>query len=110
MKLIRSIALVTLLAWSSGAVAQAPITSPVSQFGRAMGDDYFLANYTQLVDYWKKLDRESDRLTLEEIGKTAEGRPVDCPRRGINRGVGHRLIGGDGPVETAIHIIGITRF
>ena len=34
-----------------------------------------LANYKQLTEYWKKLDAESDRMTLAEIGKTAEGRP-----------------------------------
>jgi hypothetical protein len=51
------------------------ITSPKEQFGFNIGDDYQLATYTQLTDYWKKLDQESDRMTLVEIGKTAEGRP-----------------------------------
>jgi hypothetical protein len=41
-----------------------------------VGDDYFLANYTQLLDYWNKVAKESDRIHLEEIGKTAEGRPI----------------------------------
>jgi hypothetical protein len=40
------------------------------------GDDYFLANYTQLLDYWNKVTKESDRIKLQEIGKTAEGRPI----------------------------------
>ena len=40
------------------------------------GDDYFLANYTQLLDYWNKVAKESDRIKLQEIGKTAEGRPI----------------------------------
>ena len=40
------------------------------------GDDYFLANYTQLLDYWTKVAKESDRIKLQEIGKTAEGRPI----------------------------------
>src|SRR5215831_15102661 len=40
------------------------------------GDDYFLANYTQLLEYWNKLAKESDRMKLVEIGKTAEGRPM----------------------------------
>ncbi|HEY8551169.1 MAG TPA: M14 metallopeptidase family protein, partial [Vicinamibacterales bacterium] len=51
------------------------ITTPKEQFGFNIGDDYQLANYQQLMEYWKKLDRESDRMTLEEIGRTAEGRP-----------------------------------
>jgi hypothetical protein len=51
------------------------ITTPKEQFGFNLGDDYQLANYKQLTEYWKKLDAESDRMTLTEIGKTAEGRP-----------------------------------
>src|SRR3954465_3407338 len=52
------------------------ITSPLAQFGHNIGDDYFLANYTQMVDYWHKLDRESDRMKLVRIGTTAENRPI----------------------------------
>jgi len=51
-----------------------PITSPEQQFGHAIGDDYFLATYTQLEEYWKRLDRESDRMQLVDIGRTEEGR------------------------------------
>src|SRR4029079_14828546 len=51
------------------------ITSPKQQFGFNIGDDYQLATYDQFVDYWRKLDKESDRMRVEEIGKTAEGRP-----------------------------------
>ena len=58
------------------AVGQSKITSPKEQFGFNMGDDYHLANYTQLVAYWKKLSQESDRMKLVEIGKTAEGRTM----------------------------------
>ncbi|MGH7679659.1 MAG: M14 family metallopeptidase, partial [Gemmatimonadaceae bacterium] len=50
------------------------ITSPKEEFGQNFGDDYFLANYRQISAYWQKLDRESDRMVLQEIGKTAEGR------------------------------------
>lgn len=50
------------------------ITSPKEEFGHSFGDDYFLANYQQISAYWKKLDRESDRMVLQDIGKTAEGR------------------------------------
>src|SRR6059036_2308110 len=51
------------------------LTSPKEQFGHDIGDDYFLVNYTQHVDYLRKLDKESDRMTVVEIGKTEEGRP-----------------------------------
>jgi hypothetical protein len=52
------------------------ITSPRTQFGHDIGDDYFLANYSQMIDYWRKLDRESARMKLVRIGTTAEGRPM----------------------------------
>jgi hypothetical protein len=54
--------------------AQTAVTTPQAEFGHNFGDDYFLATYRQLVAYWQKLDRESDRMTLQSIGKTAEGR------------------------------------
>jgi hypothetical protein len=63
-----------LLALAAGAAAQA-ITTPKQHFGFNIGDDYQVATYTQLVEYWKKLDRESDRMKVFDIGKTAEGRP-----------------------------------
>src|SRR4051812_43112798 len=51
------------------------VTSPKEQFGHDIGDDYFLVNYTQYVEYLRKMDKESDRMTVMEIGKTEEGRP-----------------------------------
>src|SRR5207244_7985487 len=50
------------------------ITTPKEQFGANIGDDYFLANYTQIEAYWKKLHAESERMSLVDIGKTEEGR------------------------------------
>ncbi len=54
--------------------AVARITTPKEEFGHNFGDDYFLANYQQISAYWKKLAKESNRIVLEDIGKTAEGR------------------------------------
>src|SRR3954469_2829286 len=59
----------------SPARAGSGITSPKAQFGFDIGADYQLATYRQLAEYWRRLDAESDRLTLVDIGKTAEGRP-----------------------------------
>ncbi len=63
-----------LLAMAVAAEAQT-VTTPKQHFGFNIGDDYQLATYTQFVDYWQKLDKESDRMKVVEIGKTAEGRP-----------------------------------
>jgi hypothetical protein len=58
------------------AAAQTRPTSPKEYFGFNIGDDYQLANYTQYEAYLKKLDQESDRLKVVEMGKSAEGRTM----------------------------------
>jgi hypothetical protein len=58
---------------------QGKITPPQFTVGGktyTAGDDYFLANYTQLQEYLAKVDQESDRIRVVDIGKTAEGRPM----------------------------------
>ncbi len=61
---------------ASSATIQARITTPREQFGFNPGDDYHLANYRQMVDYWIKLARESSRIKVVPIGKTEEGRTM----------------------------------
>ncbi|MGD0497461.1 MAG: M14 metallopeptidase family protein [Bryobacteraceae bacterium] len=51
------------------------VTTPKEALGFNIGDDYQVANYTQLEAYWKKLASESSRMKLVGIGQTAEGRP-----------------------------------
>jgi hypothetical protein len=73
--LLRLVCISALLSVALAATAaQTRITSPREQLGFDFGDDYQLANYTQIADYWRKLDAESDRLIVQEIGRTAEGR------------------------------------
>ncbi|MGV3722943.1 MAG: M14 family metallopeptidase, partial [Actinomycetota bacterium] len=55
-------------------VRREKVTSPLTFFGHEIGADYVLPNYQQLTEYWRKLDRESDRMRMVEMGKTAEGR------------------------------------
>lgn len=52
----------------------AQVPSPKSFFGHDVCEDYWLANYKQLSDYWKRLEQTSDRLKLVSMGKTEEGR------------------------------------
>ena len=56
------------------AAATPAVTSPRDQFGHDIGDDYRLVTYTQYVEYLRRLDAESDRLAVVDIGPTAEGR------------------------------------
>ena len=51
------------------------LTSPNAHFGHEIGADYVLPDYTQFMAYWQTLARESDRMELDTIGVTAEGRP-----------------------------------
>ena len=57
-------------------VAPAPLklTTPEQFFGHQIGDDYVLPNYTKFTEYVRRLDAESDRMIVQSIGKTAEGR------------------------------------
>ena len=76
----RVVLILAAIALAAGALrlpaAAARITSPKEEFGFAVGDDYQLFNYKQLVAYLKKLDAESDRLTVVDIGRTAGGRTM----------------------------------
>lgn len=52
----------------------ADLTSPKAFLGHDVCEDYQLANYKQLVAYWRKLETESKRIRVVSIGKTEEGR------------------------------------
>ena len=72
--------LTVLLLWAAvsafpAAAQSAPkVTTPKEALGFNIGDDYQVANYTQLEAYWKKLATESDRMKLVDIGLSEEGR------------------------------------
>ena len=77
--MFRNVALVASLTVASLLPAQAPlpdITTPKESIGFNMGDDYCLANNVQLEKYWRTLERESDRMKLEVIGESEEGRDM----------------------------------
>ena len=72
--LVISLFLLPILVGPSEAHSQ--ITSPKVHFDHDIGEDYWLASYTDAIAYWKKLEAESDRMILMEIGVTEEGRPM----------------------------------
>lgn len=73
--LLMTAAVLASLAAGGSPSAQTKVTTPKEFLGFNLGDDYQVASYQQISDYWKRVDRDSDRMTLQEIGKTAEGRP-----------------------------------
>jgi hypothetical protein len=64
-----------LLANSAFAAPAKHITSPAEAFGFEPGTDRKLADWTQLVNYFEQLGKQSDRVHFEDVGKTTEGRP-----------------------------------
>jgi len=51
------------------------LPSPREFFGFKMGEDRKLAGWDKLLDYYQLLARSSNRLRLQEVGKSTEGRP-----------------------------------
>jgi hypothetical protein len=68
---VPSVASLAVLAFLTGAVAQAP--SPVAFFGHEIGADHQLVNYTDMVRWLQAVDAASDRVQLVDIGPTSYG-------------------------------------
>src|SRR5438270_12879308 len=49
------------------------IPTPESVLGHKPGDDFYLANYQESRDYFRKLAAASDRIKLITVGKTTRG-------------------------------------
>ncbi len=64
------------LAFLAAATLAAAVPTPKEHFGFNPGDDYKLANYSEVTAYFQKLAASSDRIKLVEYGKSSEGRPT----------------------------------
>ncbi|MGI8670343.1 MAG: M14 family zinc carboxypeptidase, partial [Aridibacter sp.] len=51
------------------------VPTPQSILGFRPTDDKTIADWNQILDYFAKLDAASDRVKVEEIGKTTLGKP-----------------------------------
>lgn len=73
--MISALALAALLmSGTRGAAAQVP--TPASVIGFEPGSDYKLADHSQLTAYFEALDAASDRVVVERIGESTQGRPM----------------------------------
>lgn len=71
-----STTLACLMAMALATVGSAqPIPNPEQFFGFRLGSDYKLASWEQIVSYFKELDQASDKLTLQELGRSTMGNP-----------------------------------
>ena len=60
--------------WTASAQTPPKITTPKEFLDFNIGDDYSIASYTQLDQYWHKIASQCDRCKLVDIGPTEEGR------------------------------------
>jgi hypothetical protein len=51
------------------------VTAPEAFFGYQLGSDKHIARWDKIVEYYYKLETESDRIKVFELGKTTEGNP-----------------------------------
>src|ERR1700733_10951437 len=49
------------------------VPTPESVLGHKPGDDFYLANYDESRDYFRKLAASSNRIKLINVGKTTRG-------------------------------------
>ena len=70
---LRLCGLILLLAFTL--FAQKSVPAPKDVIGFTPGDDKKLASWAQVVDYFGKLSKASNRVNFKEIGKTTEGKP-----------------------------------
>jgi hypothetical protein len=84
------------------------LPAPGEHLGYRPGDDFRLAEWRTVVDYFEKVDRASDRVLVQTLGPTTEGRPyiaaiISSPEtltqldryRGIQRRLSHPSEGDD---------------
>src|SRR5258708_38407704 len=52
------------------------IPTPKSHFGHEIGADRTVLDWDRVVSYFHELEKSSPRIRVQELGKTAEGRPM----------------------------------
>ena len=74
MRTLRGVAAIFIsLACATGIAA---VPTPESHFGHKIGVDRELLDWSKVVSYFELLPKSSDRIRVEEYGRTAEGRPM----------------------------------
>lgn len=56
--------------------ASAQVPHPKDVYGFTPGDDYKLATYNMMLDYYRQLDAASERVQMREIGTSVLGKPL----------------------------------
>src|SRR6266566_3026752 len=61
-----------LIAWPLAAA----VPAPESHFGHPIGADRTVLDWDRVVSYFRELEKNSPRIRVQELGKTAEGKPL----------------------------------
>jgi hypothetical protein len=69
----------SLILWIATLLLAAPVASqpptPESQIGFQVGEDFKIASWSQIVNYFSLLADHSDRIEVETLGQSTNGRP-----------------------------------
>jgi hypothetical protein len=65
--------MIVFMLMSAGPLA-AQVPTPTDHLGRPLGGDFTLADWGEVSSYYHKLADQSDRLVVEKLGQTTEGR------------------------------------
>ena len=68
---MKLVAALFLAAWSLAAA----VPAPKAHFGHEIGADRTVLDWNKVVAYFRALEKSSDRIRVEELGKSTEGRP-----------------------------------
>ncbi len=71
---VGAVVLALVLSVDTGVLTQQAVPSPASVFGFEPGADNSLANYDQVVEYFRQVAAASDRVELVDAGVTTRGR------------------------------------
>lgn len=70
------LALVLVAVTARSLEAQRLAPHPREVLGFTPGDDYQLADYSQILEYFRRLDAASDRVRVDLVGKSTQGRDL----------------------------------
>ncbi len=66
----------SLLVFTFTAAVSAAVPTPESWFGHPIGADRELLDWSKVTSYFYALEKSSNRIHVEEFGRSAEGRPM----------------------------------
>ena len=90
------------------------VHTPESVLGHKPGDDFYLANYQESRDYFRRLAAASNRIKLITVGKTTRGldweiaiisSPANLAALDRNKQISQRLAHGRGLDDAAAHAL-----